>query len=113
MRRHHALHSVYTVWTDTEAYPTYSAAVPETNVLKLFLFTRCIKVKNIVCAEVYQCSVLLHLRLNPDSVNLKPNFIEDVRAKGHWGTGDLRIVLRSMEDFEQIKPLLDRAYNEN
>lgn len=81
------------------------------NQLKLYVAFK--KVKNIVCAEVYQSYVLLHLHLDPDTVQLCSGFIEDVRAKGHWGTGDLRIYLKTTEDFEKIKPLLDRAYNEN
>jgi len=81
------------------------------NRLKLYVAFK--KVKNIVCAEVYNSSVLLHLRLSPDSVALIPGLIEDVRMKGHWGTGDLRIILKSVEDFEKIKPIIDRAYNEN
>lgn len=81
------------------------------NQLKLYVAFK--KVKNIVCGEVYQSSVLLHLRLNPDTVALEPGFTEDVRTKGHWGTGDLRVILKSMDDFEKAKSLIDRAYNEN
>ncbi len=81
------------------------------NQLKLYVAFR--KVKNIVCAEVYKNFVLLHLRLDPDTVELKNGFTEDVRSKGHWGTGDLRVILRTMEDFEACKPLLTRAYQEN
>jgi len=36
-----------------------------------------------------------------------------VRTKGHWGTGDLRLIIKSIEDFEKAVPLIDRAYNEN
>ncbi len=71
------------------------------------------KVRNIVCAEIYQNYVCLHLRIDPKTVELKENFIEDVSEKGHWGTGDLRILLRSMDDFESIRYLIDKAYNEN
>lgn len=81
------------------------------NQLKLYVAFK--KVRNIICAEVYQSNVCLHLRLNPDTVELVQGFIEDVRNKGHWGTGDLRICLKSVEDFEKAKPLIDRAYNEN
>ena len=81
------------------------------NRLKLYVAFK--KVRNIICAEVYRNNVCLHLRLNPDTVDLAHGFIEDVRNKGHWGTGDLRINLKSVEDFEKAKPLLDRAYNEN
>ena len=63
--------------------------------------------------EVYQSNVCLHLRLNPDTVELVQGFTEDVRNKGHWGTGDLRIYLKSVDDFEKAKSLIDRAYNEN
>lgn len=81
------------------------------NQLKLYVAFK--KVKNIACIEVYQSYILIHLRLNPDTVELKPGKIEDVREKGHWGTGDLRAIIKNSEDFENIKPLLDRAYYEN
>lgn len=81
------------------------------NQLKLYVAFK--KVKNIACIEVYQSYILIHLRLNPDTVDLKPGKIEDVRGKGHWGTGDLRVIIKGNEDFEHIKPLLDRAYYEN
>ena len=81
------------------------------NQLKLYVAFK--KAKNIVCVEVYQSSLLLHLKLNPDTVALVPGFVEDVRNKGHWGTGDLRVIIKSTEDFEKAQHLIDRAYNEN
>lgn len=81
------------------------------NQLKLYVAFR--KVKNIVCAEIYKQKLLLTLRINPDTVQLQNGTLENVRNKGHWGTGDLRITIKSQEDFEKIKPLIDRAYNEN
>ena len=81
------------------------------NQLKLYVAFR--KVKNIVCAEIYKQKLLLTLRINPDTVQLHDGLLEDVRSKGHWGTGDLRFTIKSPEDFGKIKPLIDRAYNEN
>lgn len=81
------------------------------NQLKLYVAFK--KVRNIACVEVYQSYILIYLRLNPDTVDLKPGKIEDVREKGHWGTGDLRVIIKNSEDFESIKSLLDRAYYEN
>lgn len=81
------------------------------NQLKLYVAFK--KAKNVVCVEVYQSSLLLHLKLNPDTVDLFPGFVEDVRNKGHWGTGDLRIIIKSTEDFEKAQHLINRAYNEN
>ncbi len=81
------------------------------NKLKLYVAFK--KVKNIVCAEIRQSAVVLHLRVNPDTVELISGFTEDVGNKGHWGTGGLRVILKSKEDFEKAKSLIDRAYNEN
>lgn len=81
------------------------------NQLKLYVAFK--KAKNFVCVEVYKNSVLLHLKLDPDTVELIPGLVEDYRYIGHWGTGDLRIILKNIDDFEKVKPLIDRAYNEN
>ena len=81
------------------------------NQLKLYVAFK--KSKNFVCVEVYQSQIFCHLKLNPDTVNLIPGFIEDVRTKGHWGTGDLRLIIKSMEDFEKAQHLITRAYSEN
>lgn len=81
------------------------------NQLKLYVAFK--KAKNFVCIEVYKNSVFLHLKLDPDTVELVPGLVEDYRYIGHWGTGDLRIILKSIDDFEKVKPLIDRAYNEN
>lgn len=81
------------------------------NRLKLYVAFK--KAKNFACIEVYQSSLLLHLKVNPDTVELVPGFLEDVRTKGHWGTGDLRVIIKSVQDFEKARHLIDRAYSEN
>ena len=55
----------------------------------------------------------MHLKLNPDTVELAAGFIEDVRNKGHWGTGDLRVIIKTADDFEKAQYLINRAYSEN
>ena len=81
------------------------------NQLKLYVAFK--KAKNFVCVEVYQSQILCHLKLNPETVDLVPGFIEDVRTKGHWGTGDLRLIIKNVEDFEKAQHLITRAYSEN
>lgn len=81
------------------------------NQLKLYVAFR--KVKNFACAVVYKNWINLHLRLNPETVELVQGYTEDVRNKGHWGTGDLRVIIRSIEDFEKAQALIKRAYDEN
>lgn len=56
--------------------------------------------------------VILHLHLDPDTVELS-DIVIDAREKGHWGTGDLECSLRTMDELESVKPLLERAYLEN
>jgi hypothetical protein len=36
--------------------------------------------------------------------------LRDVRAVGHYGTGELEIRIRNDDDFERAKPLLIRSY---
>lgn len=81
------------------------------NQLKLYVAFK--KAKNFICVEVYQSQILCHLKLNPETVDLVPGFIEDVRTKGHWGTGDLRLIIKNVEDFEKAQHLITRAYSEN
>lgn len=71
------------------------------------------KIKNIVCAEIYQGKILLHLKLNPDDVVLEKGLMRDMRGIGHFGTGDLEIIIKDSVDFERIKNLIEKAYNEN
>lgn len=79
--------------------------------LKLYVAFK--KAKNFVCVEIFQSYILCLLKLNPDTVELIPGFAEDVRNKGHHGTGDLRLVIRNNEDFEKAQHLFARAYSEN
>lgn len=80
---------------------------------QLKLYTAFKKIKNIICVEVYQKQILLHMRLNPDELELEDGFTRDMRNVGHFGTGDLQVIIKSPEDIEKAKPLIDRAYNLN
>lgn len=80
------------------------------NQLKLYLAYK--KVKNIACIEIYNSYVLMYLKLNPDTVDLEEGFTRDARNIGHYGTGDLSIKLRNMDDLEKAKPIIQRAYIE-
>lgn len=71
------------------------------------------KMKNIVCLYINQTQITLFLSLNPDNVVLEEGFTRDMRGKGHWGTGDLQVIIKSQADFEKAKWLIDRTYEEN
>ncbi len=67
---------------------------------------------NFACLDVRPQSdkILAYVKVNPDSVELEDGFTRDVRPIGHYGTGDLEITIRTLDDFERAKPLFERAY---
>ena len=81
------------------------------NQLKLYVAFR--KVRNIACVEMYASKVLIHLSIDPTSVELTKDFTRDMSNTGHYGTGNLQVTVKNEDDFERAKPLIERAYNEN
>jgi predicted transport protein len=81
---------------------------------QLKYYTAFKKIKNFICAEIYiTIGIILHLKLNPEEVEIIKGFTKDMRNTGHYGTGDLQIMIKTIEDFEKAKPLINRAYHEN
>ena len=70
------------------------------------------RIKNFACVEVYPQSgtVTVFLKIAPDTVALEKGFTRDVRTIGHYGTGDLEVVLRTFDDFAKAQPLMQRSY---
>jgi predicted transport protein len=73
------------------------------------------RIKNFACIEVHPQSkkLLVYLKVDPDSVQLEAGFTRDVRAIGHFGTGDLEVTLTRSDDLERAKPLLVASYETN
>lgn len=70
------------------------------------------RIKNFACVEVHTKTrnLLVYVKVDPDSVELTPHFLRDVRNIGHFGTGDLEITIRTMADLEKAKPLIESSY---
>ena len=70
------------------------------------------RIKNFACVEVHPSKsvVTTYLKVNPEDVDLIRGFIRDVRAVGHYGTGDLEVKIRTREDLERAKPLFQKSY---
>lgn len=81
------------------------------NELKLYVAFK--RIRNFACLEIQQGKIRMHLKLNPETVALVDGFIKDVRHIGHWGTGDLQIHIKDINDFNKIKELINRSYEEN
>jgi predicted transport protein len=82
--------------------------------LKLYVAFR--RLKNFICMTLISKEdphVRLWLKLDPGAVLLEKGFTRDVTNVGHWGTGDLEVLLRTPADFDKAKTLIERAYQEN
>lgn len=71
------------------------------------------KIKNIVCVEILHNRLVLHLKLEVNSMSYEDGFTRNTSQIGHYATGDVEVIIRNRIDYEKAKPLLDRAYNEN
>lgn len=68
------------------------------------------RIKNFTTVVFQKDRLLLYLRVDPATVELVEGFTRDVREVGHWGTGDLCIVIQNVGDLERAKPLIRQAY---
>lgn len=96
-----------------EAVASYLMALGDdvqTKELKFYVAFK--RIKNFACLEVYpQVKVVTaYLKISPDAVMLEDGFTRDVRKIGHFGTGDLEVTIRTMDDFSKAQPLFQRAY---
>ena len=66
--------------------------------------------QNIACMELQKQRIILYLKLKPKEIKGLPKIARDVSNIGHYGTGDLELSLRSADDFESIKHLIELAY---
>jgi len=62
--------------------------------------------QNFVCLETHKNKLTLFLKLNPDEVSPFPKQCRNVKGVGHFGTGDLELILRSIEDFNMTRYLI-------
>jgi predicted transport protein len=71
------------------------------------------RIKNFACIEIHPQSgkISLYLKVDPESVTLEKGFTRDVSTIGHYGTGDLEVVLTSEEDIEKAKRLINISYD--
>jgi len=70
------------------------------------------RIKNFACVEVHKKagSLLVYLKVDPDTLKPENGFTRDVRKIGHFGTGDLEVTIRTDDDFERAKALILKSY---
>lgn len=78
--------------------------------LKLYLAYR--RIKNFASVVIQKRSIIVYVKLNPDTITLEPGFTRDVRKVGHWATGDLEITIDNQEELRKAEQLIVRSYQE-
>jgi predicted transport protein len=70
------------------------------------------RIKNFACVEIHPQTrkLLVYLKTDPSSINLEPGFTRDVTKIGHFGTGNLEVLIGSTHDFERAQPLIQMSY---
>ncbi|MCC8380339.1 DUF5655 domain-containing protein [Xenorhabdus sp. PB30.3] len=74
------------------------------------------RIRNFVCMAIYPITdphIRIWLKLNPNHIVLDEGFSRDVTNIGHWGTGNLELIVRNEHDLNKAKILIEQAYQEN
>lgn len=70
------------------------------------------RIKNFACIEIHPTKdeLAVFIKVDPESIALESGFTQDVSDVGHFGTGDLKVSLKSSEDLERAKLLFQKSY---
>lgn len=69
-------------------------------------------IRNFLCVAVYPVTdphLRLWLKINPQHIQLEEGFSRDVTNIGHWGTGDVELIVRNEHDLDKAKLLIEKA----
>jgi predicted transport protein len=84
---------------------------------ELKLYTAFKRIKNFASFHVLPQKkderILMYLKLSPSDIQLEHGFSHDVTNKGHWGTGNLEVVIRNEQDIEKAKSLIQMSFENN
>lgn len=81
----------------------------------LKLYTAFKRIRNFTCFQVEpgkDSRLRLYLKL-PGELGEENEFSRNVTNIGHWGTGNLELNIRTPEDWDKARPLVERAYQES
>jgi predicted transport protein len=67
--------------------------------------------QNFACVEIHKNEVLIFIKYDPSKIEIMPTNFKDVRNIGHFGTGDLEIRIRTIEDLDNAKEYILGAFS--
>lgn len=100
--------SVRTVFESLEVYLASLGDDVQRRDLKLYIAFK--RLRNFATVVFQKNSLRVFLHLDPDQVRLVEGFTRNVRAVGHWGTGELEVTIKDSADLDHAKPLILQAY---
>lgn len=70
------------------------------------------RIKNFVCVEIRskKQELVIFLKLKYKEIENPPKNSRDVSNIGHYGTGDTEVTIKSIEELEEIKGLIEESY---
>jgi predicted transport protein len=84
----------------------------EKSYLKKYIKYSC--TKNIFCCVHLQKNGLrIWLKLNYPTLVNPPDFARDVSKVGHWGVGDVELMVSSITRFEIVKDVIKQSFDQN
>jgi len=104
--------SLKDLFADLEAFIVALGDEVTKKTLKLYFAYR--RLKNFACVEEVHPqtqTLLVYLKVDPDSLQLEEGFSRDVRSIGHFGTGDLEVRIKNAADLAKAQPLIQQSYS--
>lgn len=68
--------------------------------------------RNFASIQIYNQKrvIRIYLNLDPDTIEIDPAMMRDVRQIGHFGTGDLEITIKSKKDIKAVGDFIKSSY---
>ena len=70
------------------------------------------KINNFVTIDMTNEKIQIYLPLNPDKVEIKDN-MRDMCGVGHFGTGDLEILIRNEKELQIATEYIEKSFNQD
>ena len=99
------------LFTDLESFIEALGDEVTKKTLKFYFAYR--RLKNFACVEVHPQTqtLLVYLKVDPDTLLLEEGFSRDVRSIGHFGTGGLELRIKDAAGLVKAQPLIQQSYS--
>ena len=99
------------LFADLEAFIEALGDEVTKKTLKFYFAYR--RLKNFACVEVHPQTqtLLVYLKVDPDTLQLEEGFSRDVRSIGHFGTGGLELRIKDAAGLVKAQPLIQQSYS--